>query len=81
VGGVVVQFGGLVNGSRNAIHCCNEQTLKLLDLPGLVAGFDGKLVSAIRILERSFRVPERRSAVPFFVMFRGSAMGLCRKFV
>ena len=30
---------------------------------------------------RSFRMPDCRFGIPFFVVFRGRTMGLCRKFV
>jgi len=44
-------------------------------------GFLRQLVSAIRVLQRSFRMPVSGFIVPFFIVFRGSAMGLCREFV
>src|ERR1035438_6173127 len=50
-------------------------------LPRLVVGFLCKLERVIRVLQRSFRMPDCRGGVPFFVMFGGRAMGSRRKFV
>lgn len=55
--------------------------LKTFDLSRFVVGFLGKLVSLIRVLQRSFRMPDCRCEVPFFVVFSRSTMGLCRKIV
>ena len=44
-------------------------------------GFLCKLVSVIRVLQRSFRMPVCRCAIAFFVVFGSRTMGLRRKFV
>jgi hypothetical protein len=44
-------------------------------------GFLGEFISVIGELERSFRMPDGGCGIPFFVMFRGGAMGPRRAFV
>ena len=45
-------------------------------------GFLCELVSVIRVLQGPFRMPDCHSGIiPFFVVFRGRTMGVCRKFV
>ena len=44
-------------------------------------GFLCQLVSVIRVLERSFGMPGRSRQIPFFVVLRGSPMGLRGQFV
>jgi hypothetical protein len=81
VGGAIVQFGGplmvLVMGSVFVTF----GHLKALYLPGLIAGFLREGVSVIRVLQRPLRMPNYRCEIPFFVVFRGSAVGPGRKFV
>jgi len=72
----------LAGDSRNAIHCYNEWTyLNRPNLPRLVVGFLRKLVRAIGVLQRSFRMPVSRFVLTFLIVFRGSAVGFCRKLV
>ena len=40
-----------------------------------------EFVSVIRLLQRSLGMPASAGAIPFFVMFGGSAMGLRSQFV
>jgi len=44
-------------------------------------GFLGQLISVVGVLQRSFRVPGGGGGIPFFVMFRGGAMGVRGAFV
>lgn len=44
-------------------------------------GFPGQFVRLIGVLQRSLRMPVRRGAIPFFVMFGGRPMGSRRKCV
>ena len=54
VGGALVQLGSslVILEMRSVVVTSGH--LKAHDLPGLVVGFYGKLVSAIRVLQRSF---------------------------
>jgi len=44
-------------------------------------GFLGKLVGAIGVLQRTFRMPISRFVLTFFIVFGGSTVGLGRKLV
>jgi hypothetical protein len=44
-------------------------------------GFHGQFVSVIGVLQGTLGMPASRDALPFFVMFGGSAMGLRGQFV
>jgi hypothetical protein len=44
-------------------------------------GFFGEFVGVIRVLQCSFRMPLSGFVVPFFIVFRGGAMGFRRKFM
>jgi hypothetical protein len=64
---------------RNEIRRCSEWTSETLDLPGLVVGIPGELVSGFGVLERPFRVPVARIVIAFLIVLRGGAMGMRRQ--
>jgi hypothetical protein len=82
VGGFVVQFGSslmvLVMGS---VVITGGHNLKTHYLPRLCVGFLGQLVSAIRVLQCSFRMPISSFVIALFIMFGGGPMGVRREFV
>jgi hypothetical protein len=67
----IMQFGGSL-----VVFVVGGHYLKRHNLPGLRMGLLSKLVGAIRIFQSALGMPVSRFVVSFFIVLRGSAMGL-----
>jgi hypothetical protein len=78
---VVHLRGALVILVMRSVVIAGRHKLKRHHLPGFRVGFLCKLISAVRVFQRTLGMPVTSRVIPFFIVLGGRAMGVCREFM